>query len=112
MIICLLAPHGLLLLVEEILHSCRYVVYPIIYRGFTHFQVVGLGIAEPSTAQGKARALESDSIFPSLHHATGLPPVAQRGLLNGLGFGVELLVPNFAQESLQNIATKINPKPP
>ena len=40
---------GSILLMEEILHQLRLVVYPIIYWVLAPSQVVGLGISEPST---------------------------------------------------------------
>ena len=104
MIICLLAPHGLLLLVSftGLLHI------PGGCLGWLPSTVVLLGPPEAPREKplGKARAFESDPIFPSLHHSTGLPPATW--LLHWLVFcwGCPK-----AQESLQNISTKTNQNP-
>ena len=61
--------HGLLLLMAEILHQLRLVVYPIIYRVSAPSQVVVWdGISEPINSTGSNYSRSLDMISPSQRH--------------------------------------------
>ena len=124
MIICLLAPHGLLLLVEEILHQliCSLSHH---LQGFTHLRWL-FGIASINSSSTWATWGTSGKTHPQFllgarhvllrairfsHRFTiRLASHQQRGYLTAW-FCVELQkCPKF-QESLQNISNKTNQNP-